>query len=1422
MASSSTTTLSSGITTTSMFNTPQAVDDNYYITEDQSLSLIFCIDVMANDSGGNAKTLFAITEGSESQVTVNSAEWSDLITRDAVNVYEATEAGAQAMIKDGKIIYNASNISALIQGLGAGEILTDHITYTIRLGNGTLSMATLTVTITGTNDAPTISVADDAGEVTEDATSPDLTDTGTITFDDLDLTDTHSVSVTTAAGNTLGGTLGAIVTDTATGAGDGTVTWTYTVANSATQYLGEGETATETFTVTISDGKGGTVSQDITITVTGANDGPTISAADDAGEVTEDATSPTLTDTGTITFDDLDLTDTHSVSVTNAAGNTLGGTLGAIVTDTATGAGDGTVTWTYTVANSATQYLGEGETATETFTVTISDGKGGTVSQDITITITGTNDAPVVSAQPGDSAGTATPLEETNAGLTTNGTLTVTDVDTSDTVTMTKFAAVISGVNTGGLTQTDALSYFSITPGTLDADTGTTGNLSWSFNSGSQAFDFLAAGEVLTISYTVRATDDSGAGNNIGDGVVTIRIVGTNDAAILSSADEAKDETNAPLSFSGQLTISDVDGDDTFQPQSNVQGTYGTFSIDADGNWTYLANDAYNELNVGQSYSETFTVKAADGTETTVKVTINGTNDAPVTTDDTASGGENEVINGTVADNVTDPDDSAQTFSVVGSGPTGLTFNSDGTWSFDPGTAYDYLDDNESTTVTFDYKANDGDADSNTSTVTITINGANDAPVAGNDSYSTNEDTSLVIAGPGILGNDTDVDVEPLSAILVTGPAHGTLVLNSDGSFTYTPEANYNGSDSFTYKANDGTADSNVATVNLTVNAVNDAPVISAPASIAGTEDNALAITGLSVSDVDAGGSSITVTLAVGTGALSAVSGSGVTVGGTASSLTLTGTVADINAFIAASGVSFAPPADFNGPVTLTMTANDGGNTGSGGAQSDTETITLNIAAVNDAPVADDDSYTTDEDTPLTILAAGVLTNDDDIESDALTVATVVTGPANGSLTVNSDGSFIYIPDAGFSGTDSFTYKANDGTADSNVATVTITVNAVNDAPVITSNGGGATASVNVNENTTAVTTVVATDVDSPSITYSISGGADAGLFTIDAGGNLSFINAPDFEGPGDNIYEVIVKASDGDMAFDTQTITVNVQDVVENVAPVANSDVLVLSDTAIPAGQFSANWFLNNDTDADGNTLSITAVSGLTGSGLTANFSGGKLVDITGTAVIGNYNLTYTLSDGTTTSVGSATLQVLDTQNGSAAAQLDSITLTSNDFSYIDVQNGADSVIGGTAVTLVGRAGIDVFIGSGGNDTLNGGAGNDALTGGIGTDSLTGGTGDDVFDFNATNESGTSSGSRDIITDFEGANIAGGDRIDLQDLFGGTLGFTGTTATANSVWYATSGSNIIVSIDVNGNTTADIQIQVNNVAAMNAGDFIL
>src|SRR5262249_28876582 len=147
---------------------------------------------------------------------------------------------------------------------------------------------------------------------------------------------------------------------------------------------------------------------------------------------------------------------------------------------------------------------------------------------------------------------------------------------------------------------------------------------------------------------------------------------------------------------------------------------------------------------------------------------------------------------------------------VTGPAHGSLTLNADGSFSYTPSLNYSGAD-------SFSYEASDGSLASSVATVSITVSAEDRPPAAADDSYSTSEDTTLNVAAPGVLGNDTDVDSPSLTAILVTGPAHGSLTFHPDGSFSYTPSLNYNGPDSFSYRAIDGQAPSNVATVSITV-----------------------------------------------------------------------------------------------------------------------------------------------------------------------------------------------------------------------------------------------------------------------------------------------------------------------------------------------------------------------------------------------------------------------------------------------------------------------------------------------------------------------------------------------------------------------------------------------------------------------------
>jgi parallel beta-helix repeat protein/VCBS repeat-containing protein len=311
-----------------------------------------------------------------------------------------------------------------------------------------------------------------------------------------------------------------------------------------------------------------------------------------------------------------------------------------------------------------------------------------------------------------------------------------------------------------------------------------------------------------------------------------------------------------------------------------------------------------------------------------------------------------------------------------------------------------------------------GAADFDPWLITSDLTGSCVAPTAVDDSGTTNEDTPLTVpAADGVLDNDTNPENRTLTAQKVSDPANGTVTVNSDGGYTYTPNANYNGPDSFTYKANDGARDSNTATVSITVNAVNDAP-------------NATNDTGTVAEDG-------TLTVAAADGVLdndTDVENQALTAAKVADpqhgSVTLNGD----------GSYTYTPEADYNGPDSFTYKANDGS------ADSNTATVSITVTAAPDAPVAANDSASVNEDGTLTVSGEGVLGNDSDADGDALT-AVLVSNVSNGTLTLNANGSYTYAPNANYNGPDSFTYKANDGSADSNTATVSITVNEVPETP---------------------------------------------------------------------------------------------------------------------------------------------------------------------------------------------------------------------------------------------------------------------------------------------------------------------------------------------------------------------------------------
>ena len=289
--------------------------------------------------------------------------------------------------------------------------------------------------------------------------------------------------------------------------------------------------------------------------------------------------------------------------------------------------------------------------------------------------------------------------------------------------------------------------------------------------------------------------------------------------------------------------------------------------------------------------------------------------------------------------------------------------------------------------------------------------------MANADSYSTNEDTALTatLGVDDLLQNDSDVDGDSLSVNTtpVSDVTNGTLTLNADGTFTYTPNANFNGTDNFTYEVSDGNGGTATASVTITVTPVNDAPV-AADTTINATEDTVYNGTLPAASDADGD----PVTYALGTAA--------------------TNGTAVVNAD---GSFSYTPNANYNGGDSFTYTVDDG----NGG--NNTYTVTVNVAPVNDAPVANPDAYTVNEGSTTTLdLAANDTDADDGLD---LASITIVSGPTNGTLTVNTDGTVDYTHDGSETLADSFIYTIDDLSGmTSNTGIVSLTITPVNDAPI--------------------------------------------------------------------------------------------------------------------------------------------------------------------------------------------------------------------------------------------------------------------------------------------------------------------------------------------------------------------------------------
>ena len=1265
--------------------------------------------------------------------------------------------------------YSVAN--AAVDFLAAGETITlsFDVTVTDDSGAGNDSdTETVTITITGTNDAPTIVSATDAGDVTEKAEPAEggtLSDDGTITIADVDLNDTHSASVSATVRDENGDPVATPLGSLSLGSvnqGANSVDWTFNVADSALDFLAEGETRTQVYTITVSDGHvGGTVTQDVTITITGTNDKPTITTADDTGDVTENGT---LSASGEIDFADVDLADSHTVDYTPGDTGYLG-TFSVGVDNASTGDGAGQVGWDFSVNNADIQYLAEGQELVQTYTVTIDDGQGGTVDQLVTVTITGTNDDPDIHVEAGDSASATIP--EANGTLTTGGTLTVTDVDTADTISTAIALTNVTG-NQGSLSNAALLDMLSVTPDSgLPADTGDSNNLAWNFDSDGEAFNYLAPGQSLQLTYTLTVSDGSGGDDTQ---TVTVTITGTNDAPVLTG------DRAAPINEGGtyQLTTADVNFTDPDDNAANV-----TFTISGLSNGTLYVNGSPSLTFTGQQLVDGLVSFTHDGSETLAA----GFN---ISVED-----GNEDVSAPVAQpfsfTVTPVNDAP-----ANTVPAGQSVNEDQTLVFN------------------------------------TANG-NAISIADVDAGSNNVQVTLSVAsGTLTLGS--------LAGLSVAGGANGSSTVTVQGTLaainaglqglTYQGNLNFNGGDSLSITTSDlgntglGGAQSDSDSVAITVNAVNDAPVNSMPASFTTQEDVHLVLSGLSVSDVDAAPGNVTVTLSVDSGAIFMGSSISVaTTGNGTNSISITGTVAAVNAFLANPGVQpeYWPASNANGPVTLTMTTTDNGNTGLGGAQTDTDTRTINVTPVNDFPHLDnsiaDQSFNEDTAWNWTV-PAGTFS---DIDGDTLTYTAELSDGNPLPAWLHFDGptqTFSGTPPQDFNGSYIVRVIASDGSLTAS-DTFDLTVLAVNDAPV-----NALPASYSTNENTALrLSGLSVSDVDaaagnisvtllvaSGSLTAANAGGvtvSGSGTGSITLNGTLSAINAylatvanqPTFTPAANTSGSVTLAMSTGDNGntgsggaqFDTDMCTINVVHV--GAAPTDIVFTLAASTANLTGNGINPGMTLGSlsavDADSSTWTFTIGSVAGQLLPAVTASPASGSSVNLvtSGSVASGNYQFTVTATD----------------------AQGQSFTET---YTLSVGTNGGDN----TAFFTI-SAGTDISLGLNGQDTINGGAGDDALVGGqnadtlnggLGNDQLVGGAGGDNFLFNTTLNGTT---NVDQILDFDASGGGNGDHIQLDDaiftqLTPGTLAAGNFASNPGGV--AADGNDYVLFDSVTGNLYYD------------------
>ena len=1051
--------------------------------------------------------------------------------------------------------------------------------------------------------------------------------------------------------------------------------------------------------VRVSDGAGGADTQAIAVTVTGINEAPVITS--DGGLATASLTrqenSVAVT---TIVAADPDAGASLTYSITGGpdaalfAVNSTTGVLTFIAAPDFEAPGDSNADNIYSVV------------------VQASDGLGSIDTQTLSIAITNQNEAPVITSDGGGPAA-ALSVQENSAAVTT---VIATDADAGAAHTF----SIIGGADAASFTinaSTGMLSFMAMPDREMPADSGAD-NI---YDVTVQVSDGLGGTDTQAIAVSVTDRNDTAPTiiSNGGGSSAAISI-GENTTAVTTVAATDPD-------LVGTISYAITGGADQ-----------GAFSINATtGVLTFItAPDVETPTDIGGNNVYDLVVSAFDGVNTTVQtiaVTVTNQNEAPLITSD--GGGPSATLgvaeNGAAVTTVTASDVDAGatlTYSIVAGGDAALFAINATTGALRFLAAPDFenpLDGGANNIYDVVVQVSDGLGGIDTQALAITVSNLNEAPLITSNgglataSVNVNENQTAVTT---VAASDPDSGAVLAYAIVPGADAAKFTINAATGVLTFiaspdfempqdvgTPDNVYG----VTVEVTDGLGGIDMQTVLVTVQDVNEAPVITSDlggptASITVTE-NFSTVTNVTASDPDSGA---ILTYAI--------------VGGVDAALFSINSTTGALVFVAAPDFETSADSGGNNIYDVMVQVSDGTLT-------DTQSIAVTVTDSNDeTPVIISNGggnnaaiSMAENGTAITTVAA----TDSDV-SGTLTYS--IAGGADAALfTINaSTGVLGFLAGRDFEtpadvGADNIydvVVRASDGVQFDDQA-ISVTITDTNDvAPSITSNGGSATASISMAENTTAVTTVTATDPDTVgTITYALAGGADAALFTINAStGVLGFLAGRDFETPADvgadNIYDVVVRASDG-VQFDDQAISVTITD-----AFIVSSGT-AFNDTA----DFSASTENNAYTALGGDDV-------VTGSAFADTIDGGNGNDvITGGA--GPDNLTggsgYDTLRYDTDTVG-VTVDLAAQTAGGAGSQASGDTITG--FEAVHGGLGADSLTaadtgsdidgGAGNDTISGGLGIDALYGQAGDDLINGADGNDVISGGTGADTLSGGSG--------------------------------------------------------------------------------------------------